>query len=399
VEYPDTERFCPRDGSSLRAREQAADLVGSIVAERYHILQKIGAGGMGEVYLAEHVRLRRKSAVKVMHPLMANDPDALSRFNREATNACQIEHPNVAAIYDFGESSGGLVYLAMEYIDGASLTHIVARGALSLARTAELTRQIAAGLDAAHRLGIVHRDLKPDNILVRTDGDGRDRVKVVDFGISKAPTGEAQSVTHTGQVVGTLDYMSPEQMSGDVADPRSDVYSLGIVVFNMLTGQLPFARGTAMTSMLQRFRDGPARLEAMRPDLIWPNEVQAVLDGALALDVSARYATAPDFAAALTEVAGRVSVEPSRAIERDVRSTQSSAPIPAPVRAPVTTTLAPADVSAIETSLARCVGPIARVLVRRAAASAATRESLIAALAAEIEDERERAQFLAATRR
>src|SRR4029077_18854337 len=128
---------------------------------------KLGEGGMGQVYLAEHVRLKRKSAVKVMHPVMTNDADALGRFNREAANASQIDHPNVAAIYDFGESGDGVVYLAMEFVEGASLARVIAgSGALPAARAADIASQIAAGLDAAHRLGIVHRDLKPDNILV-----------------------------------------------------------------------------------------------------------------------------------------------------------------------------------------------------------------------------------------
>ncbi len=409
AEYADTERFCPRDGTALRSRGQSADLVGSVIAERYHVLRKLGEGGMGQVYLVEHLRMRRKSAVKVMHPGMTTDADAISRFNREAANACQIDHPNVAAIYDFGESADGIVYLAMEFIEGESLARVVAsRGALSAVRAADVTRQVADGLDAAHRHGIIHRDLKPDNILVGTHHDGRDRVKVVDFGISKAPLAEGQTVTHTGQIVGTPDYMSPEQLAGETLDQRSDIYSLAIVTFNMLTGALPFQSNSAQTSMLLRLTERPRRLSEARPDLAWPDDVQRVLDRAMDLDVARRYVAASEFASALSDVTGRIPVGSSTST--DVRTVLLNAPAtaapvtqaPRPVATaatslnlsfPVASGLSVAELSAIEAKLAKVVGPIARVLVRRAAAAAPTREALLTSLAGEIDDQHEREQF------
>src|SRR3982751_3358408 len=199
TEYADDVKFCPNDGQTLRSAAPANNLVGQIIAERYHVLKKLGEGGMGQVYLAEHVKMGRKSAVKVMHPGMVHDADAISRFNREAANASRINHPNVAAIYDFGETSEGLIYLAMEFVEGEPLTNIIERsGALPAARAASIVRQTGEALAAAHEFGIVHRDLKPDNIMIARNRDGSDCVKVVDFGIAKAAGAENQKVTTTG---------------------------------------------------------------------------------------------------------------------------------------------------------------------------------------------------------
>ncbi|HSY81086.1 MAG TPA: protein kinase [Gemmatimonadaceae bacterium] len=304
TEYPVSERFCPKDGSALRSTDVHADLVGQVVAERYHVLQKLGEGGMGQVYLAEHVRMARRCAVKVMSPNLTRDPDAVSRFNREAANASRITHPNVAAIYDFGETSDGLIYLAMEFVDGEPLTKLIQRlGALPLARAVTIARQTADALTVAHELGIVHRDLKPDNIMIGRGREGADMVKVVDFGIAKASQNEAQKVTKTGLVVGTPEYMSPEQLAGDKLDGRSDVYSLGLVTFVMLTGKLPFPSETAQEAMLMRLMEKPKTLAEMRPDLAFPPGLQAVFDKVLARDMTQRYAVAADFGADLVRAA------------------------------------------------------------------------------------------------
>ena len=197
-EYELDIKFCPKDGSTLRV-PAGENLVGSVIADRYHVLRKLGEGGMGQVYLAEHVKMGRKSAIKVMNPSMSHDPDAIGRFNREAANASRISHNNVAAIYDFGETPEGLIYLAMEYIEGEPLTKIMERtGALPPARAADIARQVAEALEAAHELGIVHRDLKPDNIMIATAKDGRDVVKVVDFGIAKAQGGRGKRSPRPG---------------------------------------------------------------------------------------------------------------------------------------------------------------------------------------------------------
>ncbi|MFL5606915.1 MAG: protein kinase domain-containing protein [Gemmatimonadaceae bacterium] len=300
AEYPANERFCPRDGAALRTQGGGTDLVGSIIAERYHVIRKLGEGGMGQVYLAEHVKMGRKSAVKVMNPGMVHDADAISRFNREAANASRINHPNVAGIYDFGETPDGLIFLAMEYIEGQPLTELVeSTGALPPMRAADIARQAADALTVAHEMGIVHRDLKPDNIMIAKNRDGSDCVKVVDFGIAKAADNQAQKVTRTGLVVGTPEYMSPEQLAGDKLDGRSDVYSLALVAFHMLTGRLPFPSDTAQESMIMRLTDKPRSLAEMQPGSTWSPEVQAVMDRALERDAKLRYQTANEFGRAL----------------------------------------------------------------------------------------------------
>lgn len=314
TEYPLSERFCPRDGSALRSANVQADLLGSIVADRYHILKKLGEGGMGTVYLAEHVKMGRKSALKVMNPGMNTDPDAIARFNREASNASRLSHPNICGIYDFGETPDGMIYLAMEFIEGSSLTSLIEKaGQLPAPRAASIVHQTADALQVAHDAGIVHRDLKPDNIMVSKNRDGTDLVKVVDFGIAKASSSDAQKVTKTGMVVGTPEYMSPEQLAGDKLDGRSDIYSLGLVAFNCLTGMLPFAAETAQEAMIMRLTDKPRSLADVRPDVSWPAALQATLDRALARDTDDRYTSAAafgrEFAAAIAEMPMTQAVE------------------------------------------------------------------------------------------
>ncbi len=306
TEYPDDKKFCERDGSGLRSTAATTDLVGQVIAERYHVVKKLGEGGMGQVYLAEHVKMGRRSAIKVMNPSMVHDPDAVSRFNREAANASRITHPNVCAIYDFGETPDGMIYLAMEFVEGEPLTDVLARdGALPPVRAAHVFFQVADALQAAHDLGIVHRDLKPDNIMITHRRDGSDVVKVVDFGIAKAVGGdESQKVTKTGLVVGTPEFMSPEQLSGDKLDGRSDLYSLALVLFKMLTGKLPFEATTVQEVMIKRLTDEPQKLAQARPDLAFPTGLQETLDAALTRNPVERYQSAAKFAADVAAVVG-----------------------------------------------------------------------------------------------
>jgi len=297
TEYGDEQKFCPKDGSALRGTQQG-ELIGSVIAERYHIAKKLGEGGMGAVYLGEHVKMGRKSAIKVMSSSMANDAEAIARFNREASNASRINHPNVCAIYDFGETTDGLIYLAMEFIEGGSLGDLLDReGTLPLARAADILAQTADALQAAHDLGIVHRDLKPDNIMLTRGRDGHDMVKVVDFGIAKAMTGEeGQQVTKTGLVVGTPEYMSPEQLSGDTLDGRSDTYALALVFYRMVTGTFPFQAESAQEMMIKRLTDDPLPLGTARPDVAFPTALEEAVRHALGRMPSERYATVVEFA-------------------------------------------------------------------------------------------------------
>ncbi len=298
TEYADEIRFCQRDGQTLRASNPGGDLVGQVIADRYHISKKLGEGGMGAVYLAEHVKMGRQSAIKVMGSGMSHDPEAISRFNREAANASRINHPNVCAVYDFGETEDGTIYLAMEFVEGHTLSGLLKdTGPLPLPRAVDLLRQTADALQAAHDLGIVHRDLKPDNIMI-VNTRGRDVVKVVDFGIAKAAGGEAgQNVTKTGLVVGTPEYMSPEQLSGDKVDGRSDIYSLALVFYRTITDTLPFIADTAQETMIKRLTDEPIPLAVARPGSSFPPALQTVMDRALARWPQDRYSTAAEFAA------------------------------------------------------------------------------------------------------
>ncbi len=288
--------FCPRDGAVLRGTANGDDLTGQLLAGRYRVIRKLGEGAMGQVYLAEHLRMGRTCAIKVMSSALLANAAAIARFDREASNASRISHPGVVSVYDFGEANDGIVFLAMEYVDGVPLTKLLEeQRALPVDRALRIARQIAGALSAAHELGIVHRDLKPDNIMIGRNRDGTDCVKVVDFGISKGVQGPSQTLTMTGLIIGTPAYMSPEQLAGDAVDGRSDIYSLGLVLFHMLAGALPFASGE---DGVRARLIAPARsLAAVRPDRDWPSALQALLDRTLAPLASNRQPTADAVAA------------------------------------------------------------------------------------------------------
>ncbi|HET9012748.1 MAG TPA: serine/threonine-protein kinase, partial [Gemmatimonadaceae bacterium] len=310
AEHAEDLATCPVDGAPLGPSSASADpLIGRLLADRYKVLRTIGEGGMGRVYLAEHVRMGRLSAVKVMSPALTPTADAIGRFNREAANASRINQPNVAAIYDFGETEDGTLYLAMEYVEGETLSAVLRReGPFSPMRAAEITGQIADGLTAAHHLGIVHRDLKPDNILVTRSHDGREWVKIVDFGIAKATQADAdQNVTSLGMAVGTPEYMSPEQIAGEQLDGRTDLYSLGLVLFNMLTGALPHPALTSKQSLVLRLTARPRTLADVRPNVAWPARLQVALDRALAPEPADRFRSVGELAAVVRAAVGSPS--------------------------------------------------------------------------------------------
>jgi len=299
-EYPSDQRFCPTDGTPLRSKTGGGGIIGEIIAERYHVVKALGEGGMGQVYLAEQVKMRRMCALKVMRPALATDPDAVRRFGAEAENASRIAHPNVAAIYDFGETPEGLVYLAMEFVDGPSLASMLARERIMAAgRVATIGKQVADALSAAHDLGIVHRDLKPDNVMVVQGKDGTERVKVVDFGIAKAMTDGRTQMTRTGFVLGTPAYMSPEQISGDKLDGRSDLYSLGCMMFEMLTGQSPFSGPTGEIVLHRRLTEEAPKVRAVKPEV--PKSLDSVLTRLLSRRVDDRFQSAVELSEALDE--------------------------------------------------------------------------------------------------
>ena len=305
TEYGDDAAFCSRDRSSLRPAVAGNNpgLIGQLIGERYQVERRLGEGGMGEVYLARHLLMGRLCALKVMSQSLSRDPDAVSRFNREATNASRISHPNVCAVYDFGLTPDGLVYLAMEYVEGRALSEVLDQeGPLPVQRAATLVVQCAHGLQVAHDLGIVHRDLKPDNIMV-TPAKEREIAKLVDFGIAKAvESGPGQRVTKTGFVVGTPEYMAPEQLAGDPLDGRSDQYALALVFYRAITGTLPFEGSSVQETLVKRLTDPPRPLALARPDGRFPAGLQGVMDRALARDPAERYATVTAFSDAVSEI-------------------------------------------------------------------------------------------------
>ena len=298
TEYETAARFCPADGTALRPKGSDS-LIGSVLAERYHILKRIGEGGMGRVYLGEHVKMNRQCAIKVMSPALVNDAESASRFAREASSAARIIHPNVAAVFDYGESDG-LVYLVMEYVDGEPLSRLLAREApFALERAVDLGRQIADGLGAAHELGIVHRDLKPDNILITRSKSGREVAKVVDFGIAKAmQEGAGEALTRTGLVIGTPEFMSPEQLLGDPIDARSDLYALGCILHLMLTAAPAFDAPTREQMIKRRLSENPPHAQELDPGI--PDSIDRVIAKLLARTPDDRYGSAAEVRDALS---------------------------------------------------------------------------------------------------
>ena len=317
---------------SFSARE------GTILGERYLLERFLGEGGMGAVYQGVHVHMKKRVAVKMLHPEMGRIPEVVARFEREAMAAANIDHPNVAAATDFGKLPEGGFYLVLEFIDGESLTERIdglsRRGQrLSLRQVVHVARQIVLALVRAHGLGIVHRDLKPDNVmLVEKDGD-RDFVKVLDFGIAKVPVGDpafdagpksakAQPLTRAGMIYGTPEYMAPEQALGEEIDARADLYALGIMLHEMLAGKRPFeAENKALLLGMHVTTKAPS-IAYQAPDRILPAPLVALIDSCLEKAPSAR----PDSAAALLAVFDDLLAEPGILVDqtREVPLTRGS---------------------------------------------------------------------------
>jgi serine/threonine-protein kinase len=269
-------------------------LIDTLFDGRYRIQRKLGAGGMADVYLAEDQELGRRVAIKILNGRHANDDQFIERFRREAKNAAALNHPNIVSIYDRGEAEE-TYYIAMEFLDGRTLKElIVSRGAAPVNVAIEYARQILSALRFAHRHGIVHRDIKPHNVMV----DGEGRVKVTDFGIARAGTSQ---MTEAGSIVGTAQYLSPEQARGGEVDPRSDLYSLGIVLYELLTGKTPFDGETPVEIAMKHLSTAPKPPSTLRPDV--PPALDMVVMRALAKNPDDRYQSADEMEGDLDRVA------------------------------------------------------------------------------------------------
>src|SRR4029453_22789 len=277
-------------------------LTGMTLDQKYFLESKLGFGGMGTVYLAGRLLIGDRVAVKVLHPEQMADPQAVERFRREAQTAARLKHPNVVTVYDYGVSREGLNYQVMELAEGESLRSLVERhGRLAETAAAEIILQVCAALDEAHRQGIVHRDIKPENILVQTISGGL-QVKLLDFGVAALRDVKAGRLRRAGAVVGTPHYMSPEQCLGEELDGRSDIYSLGIVLFEMLTGVVPFDSPTTTAIVVKHVNDPPPPLSTLNPKI--SRAVESVALRALEKRRDARPQTAGEMARELIAAVG-----------------------------------------------------------------------------------------------
>jgi len=289
------------------------DLTGFTLDGRYHLTRRMGAGGMGQVYAGVQKSLDRKVAVKLLLPRFAAEPRFRERFLREAKAASKVHHPNVVQILDFGETSNGWAYFVMELLEGQDLQALIrAEGRLPWSRAQPLLLQITAALGAAHDLKIVHRDIKPANCFVIETEDHRELVKLLDFGLAKItaePGEESDSLTATGEVFGTAKYMAPEQAVGSSKDPRVDVYSVGVMAYEMLTGRAPFTGPTAFHVITKHINEPPKPPRRLNWEI--PREVEAIILQALAKQPADRFGSIHEMRHALAAVTAQTGVEPT----------------------------------------------------------------------------------------
>jgi serine/threonine-protein kinase len=300
VQLEDT--FCPRCGAPV-----VDPLIGTVVGDRYRVVGRIGVGGMGAVYRAEHTMMRRDLAIKVLLPELGGKDEFARRFEREAESASRLAHPNIITVTDFGRTAEGSLFLAMEFLAGESLSSVIKAGPVPQARALHIIRQILRGLEHAHAAGIVHRDLKPDNImLVERDGQA-DVVKILDFGIAKVTEplsgrrAGATALTQAGMIFGTPEYLSPEQALAEVVDPRADIYAAGVILYEMLAGRKPFESEDKVKLISMHLAHAPPRLREANPSVDVPVALEQVVLQALEKSRENRFATATAFLQALDD--------------------------------------------------------------------------------------------------
>ncbi len=293
--------------------------LGTTLADRYRLDDLLGSGGMGKVYAAEHVLMRKKLAVKVLHRELTTVPEVVKRFEREAMAAAHIEHPNVAAATDFGKLPDGSVFLVLEFVQGQLLRDEIAKGPLATERALRIASQIASALGSAHELNIVHRDLKPENVMLVRKGGNPDFVKVLDFGIAKVPIGEVgelaregKPITRAGMVFGTPEYMAPEQALGQSVDGRADLYALGTILYEMLAGVRPFSSKSQVGILGQQLANPVPSFASRAPGIVVPHSVEQVVVRLLAREPDERFQTAADAVLAIDELLRTVAPADSR---------------------------------------------------------------------------------------
>jgi eukaryotic-like serine/threonine-protein kinase len=295
----------------------AKALIGSTISDRYLIERLLGEGGMGAVYQAEHTLMRKRMAIKVLHPEMTRLPEVVARFEREAMAAAHIDHPHVVTATDFGKLEDGSFFLALEFVEGASLREVIAKGRLELGRSLHIARQMAGALQRAHTLKIVHRDLKPENVmLVDRDGDP-DFVKVLDFGIAKVQMGELGTndragpeqnvLTQAGMVYGTPEYMAPEQALGQPVDARADLYALGVIIYEMLTGHRPFEAESKVALLGMQVTAPVPAMMTKCADANVPLDVEVLVGRLLAKEASERIGDAKEVIEAIGTILSQLS--------------------------------------------------------------------------------------------
>src|SRR5688572_7177823 len=308
-------RFCARCGAILPSGVKGPDpLIGQLLGGRFRVTGIIGEGGMGIVYSGEQQMgsTVRKVAIKTLHSHLSKDPSVLARFHREVGTVAELEHPNTIKVYDFGSTPDGTLYIAMEFVAGRPLSDVIRdEQRLNADRVVKIFRQVCGALDEAHGKGIIHRDLKPENVILTNRAGETDFVKVLDFGIAaRSESADAQKeakLTQQGMVLGTPPYMSPEQFTGQSLDARSDIYSLAVLAYEMLTGKLPFEADTPWQWATQHMTAQPIPFEVSAPAKNIPDTMRTAILRGLAKDRDQRPNTAREFFTELSD-GGRMTV-------------------------------------------------------------------------------------------
>ncbi|MEO6598952.1 MAG: protein kinase [Polyangiaceae bacterium] len=281
-------------------------MIGTLAAGRYRVLRLLGEGGMGQVYLAEHVAIEKRVALKVLRAQYAARGEIVTRFQQEAISASRIKHPNVLDVFDFGQLDNGCFFLAMEFLEGNDLAdEITRRKVLDAATGIRVSMQICRALAAAHVNGVVHRDMKPENVFLQRTADGEEIVKIVDFGIAQlrskdeAVVETKRRLTRTGMIFGTPEYMAPEQASGKHADLRADIYAVGVIMYEMFTGAVPFTGETFLGVLAKHLNETAPLMNVVYPELTISPSLQSVIMRALEKDPAVRYQTMLEFSQAI----------------------------------------------------------------------------------------------------